>query len=262
MNFKSYTLAIAFMKNTGNIKIFNHKRVVVFFCLIIFHFKISAFTYTTAVNGNWNNQGCWLSGAIPSFNIIDTVIIKHHIVLPSNLTLLNGAHLQIESTGGLCGHVQLFVNTGTSVIKFGILEIDVLNMTGGTVDLLPPGNTIFTQYGLLSGGVFNNTSNFFVGPWFECQMPEYQFLNGLNDKHNSVAIKIFPNPVEQLIYIDMPNHVKESTCLIFDSKGALLLQKQLIQPQKQIDVSELQQGLFFLQIISNEKAMLGKFYKM
>jgi len=223
---------------------------------------VNATNFTTAVNGNWSNQGCWVNGAIPSFVNSDTVIIKHHIVLPSNLTLLNGAHLQIESTGGLCGHVQLFVNTGTSVIKFGILEIDVLNMTGGTVDLLPPGNTIFTQYGLLSGGVFNNTSNFFVGPWFECQMPEYQFLNGLNDKHNSVAIKIFPNPVEQLIYIDMPNHVKESTCLIFDSKGALLLQKQLIQPQKQIDVSELQQGLFFLQIISNEKAMLGKFYKM
>jgi hypothetical protein len=231
--------------------------------LFIFSFKVSkAFTFITAFNGNWNNQGCWFGGALPSFNIADTVIIKHHIVLPSNLTLLNGAHLQIESTGGLCGHVQLFVNTGTSVIKFGILEIDVLNMTGGTVDLLPPGNTIFTQYGLLSGGVFNNTSNFFVGPWFECQMPEYQFLNGLNDKHNSVAIKIFPNPVEQLVYIDMPNHVKESSCLIFDSKGALLLQKQLRQPQKQIDVSELQQGLFFLQIISNEKTMLGKFYKM
>ncbi len=223
---------------------------------------VNATNFTTAVNGNWSNQGCWVNGAIPSFVNSDTVIIKHHIVLPSNLTLLNGAHLQIESTGGLCGHVQLFVNTGTSVIKFGILEIDVLNMTGGTVDLLPPGNTIFTQYGLLSGGVFNNTSNFFVGPWFECQMPEYQFLNGLNDKHNSVAIKIFPNPVEQLIYIDAPNHVKETTCLIFDSKGALLLQKQLIQPQKQIDVSELQQGLFFLQIISNEKTMLGKFYKM
>ena len=223
---------------------------------------VNATNFTTAVNGNWSNQGCWVNGNIPSLNITDTVIIKHHIVLPSNLTLLNGAHLQIESTGGLCGHVQLFVNTGASVVKYGILEIDVLNMTGGIVDLLPPGNTIFTQYGLLSGGVFNNTSNFSVGPWFECQMPEYQFLNGLNDEHNSVAIKIFPNPVEQLIYIDMPNHVNQTSCLIFDSKGALHLQQQLRQHQKQIDVSELQPGLFFLQIISNEKTMLGKFYKM
>lgn len=236
---------------------------LLFFGVIFFTSnKTKATSYTTAVNGHWSNQGCWVNGLIPPFTTSDSIVIKHHIVLPSNLSLLSGASLLIESTGGLCGHFEINIAAGASILKYGILEIDVLNQSGGSVNLLPPGNTIFTQYGFLSGGSFSNTSNFAVGPWFECQMPEYQFLNGINDHLNKGSINIFPNPVEQFIYFDAPNSSNKIACLVFDSKGTLILQKQLSHNQKQIDVSELQSGMFFLQIILDEKTLFGKFYKM
>jgi hypothetical protein len=231
------------------------------FCTLFFKISLFALTYTTAVNGNWNNHGCWVNANIPSFDNADTIIIKHHIVLQSNLNLFNGAHLLIENNGGICGHVQLFVNSGSSVLKFGILEIDALNMSGGSVDLLPPGNTIFTQYGLLSGGTFNNTSNFFVGPWFECQMPEYQFLSGFDELYANKKIKVFPNPSTNFIFIDLPVSTNFYEVVIFNDKGAEVYHKEVNLNQNIVDVTEFTPGLYVIQIISQQSFASAKFCK-
>ena len=228
--------------------------------LLIWSIKLKASSYTTAVNGNWNNPGCWVNADIPAFNCSDTIIIKHHIVLPSNINLLNGAYLLIDSTGGLCGHFIIDVNAGASILKYGILEIDVLNQWGGSVNLLPPGNTIFTQYGLLTGGSFNNTSNLSVGPWFECQMPEYQFLNTLN-KEKKEGVKLYPNPVTNTINLDFNLSFQSYNIFIFDIQGKLVFKNVYSAHQNLIDVSVLNNGLYFLQIVYNETSVLTKFIK-
>jgi hypothetical protein len=236
--------------------------ILLWVSILIFSPKISnANTYITAVNGNWNNQGCWANSFIPLFTINDTVIIKHHIVLPSNLTLLNGAYILIESTGGLCGHIEIELNTGATLIKYGILEIDVLNQSGGIVSLYPPGNTIFTQYGSLTGGSFNNTSNLSVGPWFECQMPEYQFLNGLNE-HKKLSFNIYPNPILASINIDLAINVKSYDVFIYNLQGVLVFQNQYSGKQKQIEANSLVTGTYFLKITYDETIAIAKFSKL
>jgi len=240
----------------------NYAIKIFMLCLVIFlSDKLIASSFSTAVNGNWNNPGCWTNANIPAFNISDTIIIKHHIVLPSNLNLLNGAHVLIESTGGLCGHFEVNVNTNASIIKYGILEIDVLNQSGGMVNLMPPGNTIFTQYGLLTGGTFNNTSNFAVGPWFECQMPEYQFLNGLNENANS-RINLFPNPVETTLNIDIPISIKSYLLCVYDAQGVCVLIKEIHGTEIQVDLSGLFAGLYFLQLANGASNTFAKFNKL
>jgi len=229
--------------------------------LLIFS-QLKAATCTTAVSGNWSNQGCWANGAIPSFNNSDTIIINHFIILPANLTLLNGAHLFIESTGGICGHVYIFMNTGSSILKYGILEIDALDMTGGIATLLPPGNTIFTQYGQLSGSAeLINTSNLSVGPWFECQMPEYQFVNGLNSILKNEKINTYPNPTNKILNIDLPKNKNNYLIKVIDSKGTLAMEQQLIYNQNQLDISALKQGMYFIEIISDKSYFTAKFCK-
>lgn len=236
-------------------------KIMVSLCLIFFQCRLYATTYTTAVNGNWNNSGCWLNALVPAFSFSDTLLIKHHIVLPSDLTLLSGAYLRIESTGGICGHVQVHVNTNAGILKYGILEIDVLNMSGGDVNLLPPGNAIFTQYGVLTGGSLNATCNLSVGPWFECQMPEYQFLNGLNDITKKIELILFPNPSTHFISIDLPASTTPYELTIVDMNGTIVLQKQLDYKQTALNVSELKSGLHFIQLIGTDIYAVSKFCK-
>ena len=230
-------------------------------CLIFIHIKLYATTYTTAVNGNWNNPGCWLNAAVPNLSFSDTIIIKHHIVLSADLTLLNGAHLSIESTGGICGHVQFFVQANAGILKYGILEIDVLNMTGGDVNLLPPGNAIFTQYGVLTGGSLHTSCDLSVGPWFDCQMPEYQFLNGLNDTYEKLDLNLFPNPSMDNIAIDLPASATPFQLIITDVDGAIVLQKQMDYKHSSLNLSELKPGLYHIQLIGQATHAVAKFIK-
>jgi hypothetical protein len=215
----------------------------------------------TKANGVWNNAGSWVNANIPPFTYSDTIIIKHLILLPSDLTLLSGAFLNIDSTGGLCGHYKINMSASTSLLKYGFLQIDALNMTGGEVNLLPPGNTIFTQYGLLTGGVFNNTSNFNVGPWFQCQLPEYQFINGLNNEDKNAEFLFYPNPVECLLNIVLPKSGNPFLCFIYDIKGALVLKEKVFYHQPVIDVSELPAGIYYIDLTANEIKFISKFRK-
>lgn len=228
---------------------------------LIFQIKLFAITYTTIVNGNWNNTGCWAGGNIAPLQCADTIIIKHHLVLPSDLNLLSGAYLLIEANGGVCGHVQLFVNDNAGLLKYGILEIDVLNMSGGTVDLLPPGNTIFTEYGLLTGGSFNNTSNFSVGPWFECQMPEYQFVNAISNSFLEMNLQQYPNPATNFITIKTSDDSPNFKLVIFDDKGSIVYQNERKTKECMIDISDLKSGLYFIEVISNQSISYNKFCK-
>lgn len=230
-------------------------------CVAFMKLNTIATTYTTAVNGNWNNIGCWVGGAVPSFDCADSIIIKHHLILPSNLVLQSGAYLIIESNGGLCGHFQINVNNGVNLLKYGILEIDALNQSGGAVTLLPPGNTIFTQYGLITGGTFDNTSNFMVGPWFECQLPEYQFLNGLDDHLTNLKLQIFPNPATNYLTLNLPASTAVYNVLIFDDKGSIVYQKEINHSQNRINIEELITGLYFIQLITNQSLASAKFSK-
>ena len=232
-----------------------------FICLFFIHFNLFASSFITEANGVWNNTGTWENGNIPPFSNSDTVVIKHLILLPADLTLLNGAYLKIDSTGGLCGHFKINVSASTSFLKYGFLQIDALNMTGGEVNLLPPGNTIFTQYGLLTGGVFNNTSNFNVGPWFQCQLPEYQTINSLKDRKINTETRCYPNPVDDLITFDLPPSADTYLYFIYDTKGAIVLQDELFYHQSTIDVSVLKAGLYYIELIGKEINAMAKFSK-
>lgn len=224
--------------------------------------QVNATTYTTAVNGNWSNIGCWANNTAPAYTCADTIVIKHHIVLPNDLTLLSGAYMLIESTGGICGHVRIFMNAGSSILKYGILEIDALDMSGGIATMLPPGNTIFTQYGQLSGGAeFTNTSNLSVGPWFECQMPEYQFINGLDNALQIEKLNIYPNPCSHLLSIDLPKNCTEFLIKIMDAKGSIQLYQSEVNNRNQFDITTLPNGIYFLEIIAPEKLYMARFCK-
>jgi hypothetical protein len=71
-------------------------------------------------------------------------------------------------------------------------------------------------------------------------------LTGINDIKNS-NIKIYPNPTNNIIYIEGLDNNKSNTIQIFDVQGKLVLTKT-INEKGTIDLSELNKGVYVIKV--------------
>jgi hypothetical protein len=78
---------------------------------------------------------------------------------------------------------------------------------------------------------------------------------------NNNNLTIFPNPATNTIVIDIPLTTKESNISIFDINGRELI-KQLVGTSKTvINISTLPRGIYFVKVISEIGASVGRFIK-
>ncbi|MBP0903099.1 T9SS type A sorting domain-containing protein [Mariniflexile gromovii] len=86
-------------------------------------------------------------------------------------------------------------------------------------------------------------------------------LLGVDNNEISKSIKLFPNPVNDVINLTMPNTIKPDRFEISDINGRIV--KTLIDKniRNQISVSELSSGVYLLNIYSTEGKTTKKFIK-
>jgi len=219
-------------------------------------------TWTTISPGYWNNPQIWSTGITPPYISADTFIIQHPVAFQDNIVLNAGAFIRIDSTGGLCAHHNITVNTGASILKYGVLEVDTLYIPGGDVNCLSPGEVILWLNAHISnGGAFQSNCAFSIGPWFECVRPQFGFMNVL-DLVDKNQISIFPNPATDHITIEFKTDVnKNTTVTISNIQGQQLLKQSISNINTTLDVSGLSSGIYFLRISSDEGFAVKKFVK-
>jgi hypothetical protein len=76
------------------------------------------------------------------------------------------------------------------------------------------------------------------------------------DKINS-TVKVFPNPAENVLYIEGLNN--NALGIIYDISGKLLLKQKIVN--KAIDIMTLEKGMYFINIITNNQSTMLKFLK-
>lgn len=207
-----------------------------------------AVTWQTVSNGNWNAGYVWQGGVAPSSSsIADTFLIKHNINIISNLTLTANAFLQIDSTGGICGHYTVTVQSGASISKYGTLNLDVIDIPGGLVNCYKPGAVIITQYGVLSNGGQLSTYGcaFSVGPWFNCQFPNSEGIQTLQ----TPTFVLYPNPAQNSFTLEVSSSEKQVVNII-DISGKIVL-TQTIADTTIINTESLCQGVYYVQVKTN-----------
>lgn len=79
---------------------------------------------------------------------------------------------------------------------------------------------------------------------------------GISEKEKS-EIKIFPNPAAHVINVKM-NRINTAILKLFDVKGNLILQKEIIASETVIDTDELKNGIYFISIISGNEILNKK----
>ena len=68
---------------------------------------------------------------------------------------------------------------------------------------------------------------------------------------------VYPNPAAELIYIRVPEPVKE--LFIYDMRGRMV--KSVMNSRTQIDISDFTNGLYCLRVIGNKQTWTAKFIK-
>jgi hypothetical protein len=121
------------------------------------------------------------------------------------------------------------------------------------VDLLKLGefDTIFFQLESSDLGQFGmNTPAFFCIDNFK-----YYAINSVNEINKNNAVKIYPNPSTENIYVNYEGIF--STINIINLQGKTMLQRT----NKYIDISSLENGIYIAQIITENGVLNSKFVK-
>jgi hypothetical protein len=79
-----------------------------------------------------------------------------------------------------------------------------------------------------------------------------------SSKQKKKSIQIFPNPTEGFLSIQTKN---PSVANVFDRSGRLVLSKMLNLTIQQIDLSELANGLYTVEIIGDNETQMSKIIK-
>jgi hypothetical protein len=227
------------------------KTILITIFLVFFTQFAKAITWKTVAAGNWNVGGIWQGGIAPPLSNSDTFLIRHNLIISNNLYFNSNALLQIDSTGGICGHYTMTVNLDAKVVKYGTLDLDTINIPGGLVNFYSPGSVIITQYGVLSNGGQLNTNgcSVIVGPWFNCQ---FRDDSGIEVFEKS-TFNLYPNPNNGTFTIETNPSVK-LIAQIHDIDGKIIL-NQIINGKAIIDARSLSDGIYNVSAINNERVI-------
>lgn len=83
----------------------------------------------------------------------------------------------------------------------------------------------------------------------------------VQDYQQDISLLIYPNIASDKIFLKTNPVNYDAELFIFDTQGRIVLQKKVINTEESIDISELQDGLYFVRMISNHQPYTGKLIK-
>ena len=87
-----------------------------------------------------------------------------------------------------------------------------------------------------------------------------QTIVGLNENTNDLKFNVYPNPCDNLLSIDI-DLLNQSSITISDISGKIIYQQKLNFMQTILDVSSLNSGIYFLELLSDNKKQIKKIIK-
>ena len=70
------------------------------------------------------------------------------------------------------------------------------------------------------------------------------------------TVKIYPNPADERIYIEMQNHQEAFHVSVYDPSGRMLQQTEIIQNPAMIDCSELNSGIYLVKVMDSDNQII------
>ena len=112
------------------------------------------------------------------------------------------------------------------------------------------GQIMFTDFGGASGNVSHGV-----------QQPFEIFLLSNSDFETSNAILLYPNPVNQELFVTIKEQFKDFKYFVTDFNGKKLINGSITQMQSKINLENLASGIYIITLYS-EKNLAQKTYKI
>ncbi len=129
---------------------------------------------------------------------------------------------------------------------------------GSIKDLLSPFTYEFEwQYFTLCYGDINT---YYINSPNGNDSCHYSTYTGIEEyEHNK--IKVFPNPASDFLRIETPFVGMTINANIYSIQGQLLLRQEFVAQQTELDISRLNSGIYYLQIITGNDKIMTRFIK-
>jgi len=103
-------------------------------------------------------------------------------------------------------------------------------------------------------GSFGTNDNNGLGIWY---INLNEIFTSINDLENKNEISVYPNPANNLLFIN--RFIKNSKMSIFDISGKIIINKKVTK--NQIDISNFQNGIYIINIETENGIVTKKFVK-
>ena len=155
------------------------------------------------------------------------------------------------------------VNSNNVIINNNGTSFSSPIMAGGIASLwqaLPDAShEEIKQYVRMSASQFN-TPDFFLG--YGIPNLELALDIGLSvPEEEFTRFKVFPNPVSDVLNIQIPISTEPTNLKIYNVLGRLILEKEMTQAQSQLDMSEMASGIYIMSFKSDKGTTTFKLIK-
>jgi len=93
-------------------------------------------------------------------------------------------------------------------------------------------------------------------PTLACNAPT---VTGLESKENDLVFDLFPNPVNQVLYIQKGSN-KECNFTLSNTLGAVILYGIIVEQHSKLNVAVLPEGLYFLELSQEDQVIRKRIY--
>ncbi len=101
-------------------------------------------------------------------------------------------------------------------------------------------------------------------PWYRYDACTGQLIDSTTatSELQSVPLNIFPNPAHDVITVTIPENLSPGTISVYNSIGSIVLEKNFFnQREIELNLGEINNGIYFLQIRNENTLYSGKFLK-
>ncbi|WP_425077132.1 S8 family serine peptidase [Psychroserpens sp. S379A] len=161
------------------------------------------------------------------------------------------------------GAAAAVVNSSNTIVNSNGTSFSAPIMAGGIASLwqaLPnASHEEIKEFVRMSASQFNSP-DFFLG----YGIPDLQLALNIAlsiTEEEFVRFKVFPNPVTNMLNIQIPTSTEATTLKIYNMLGKLVLEKDIIQSQTRLDMASMTSGIYIMSFKSNKGSKLFKLIK-
>jgi hypothetical protein len=163
------------------------------------------------------------------------------------------------------GQASYVIGTNDAIITLNGTSFSSPILAGGVVCLwqaLPTlNNQQIMQLVRESASQYNNPDNFLGYGIPDLSLALANGLSLVEFQNENTKLKVYPNPVSSLLYVEIPSQYDTATVKLYDILGKKVLEKTVSSTKTKINVSNLSKGVYLAKIEANGLSITKKIIK-